>query len=42
MGMTGTGKSSFVKLFTEEHVDIGHSLESSKFSSSGSCVPHLS
>lgn len=28
MGVTGVGKSSFVQLFTEEPIGVGHDLES--------------
>ena len=30
MGVTGVGKSSFISLFAEENVVIGHSLEACK------------
>lgn len=30
MGVTGVGKTSFISLFTEEDLGIGHSLEACK------------
>jgi predicted GTPase len=37
MGVTGSGKSTFINRLTEENVEIGHSLESCSSSLSCSC-----
>jgi ABC-type lipoprotein export system ATPase subunit len=34
MGITGSGKSTFISLCTEEKVDIGHGLMSCQYTSS--------
>ena len=31
MGLTGSGKSTFISLLAEEEVEIGHKLESCEF-----------